>query len=81
MIDVILDYSMPLFILHLTLKLLPPLGANIVTCHGVSQALITGYEVWRSTILPVARAKKERGGKSGVVGCSFSAMKAFFSVL
>ncbi len=60
MIDIILDNSMLLFILHLTLKLLQPLGANIVTHHGVSQAIITGYEVRRSTILPVARAKKER---------------------
>jgi hypothetical protein len=32
----------------------------------VSQALITGCEVWHSTILPVARAKKVREGMSGV---------------
>jgi hypothetical protein len=45
MIDIILDNLMPLFILHLKLELLPPLGANIVTHHCVSQSLITGYEV------------------------------------
>ncbi len=45
MMDIILDNSVPLFILHLKLELLPPLGANIVTHHCASQLLITGYEV------------------------------------
>ncbi len=55
---------------------LPPLGANIATHHGVSQALITGYEVevrccgsccFSNENHPSRSLARKRGGGQGII--------------